>query len=121
MIGLSDEVGDVQSHDVMYDCQLLKSVPSADEVTSKFPNLECRPLQSNDYENGILTLLKQLTSVGSVSETEFRDRFNLMKNCKSTYYNTVIVDTEKSGQIIASATLIVEKKFIHNCANVSGN
>lgn len=117
VIGLSDEVGDVQSYDVMYDRQLLKSVPSADEVTSKFPNLECRPLQSNDYENGILALLKQLTFVGSVSETEFRDRFNLMKNCKSTYYNTVIIDTEKTGQIIASATLIVEKKFIHSCAN----
>ena len=107
------------SHDVMYDPQLLKSVPSADDVTSKFSTFECRPLQSNDYKHGFISLLKQLTSVGSVSESDFQDRFNLMKNCKGTYYNTVIVDRSKSDQIIASATLIVEKKFIHSCANVS--
>ena len=103
----------------MYDPQLLKSVPSADDVTSKFSTFECRPLQSNDYNHGFISLLKQLTSVGSVSESDFQDRFNLMKNCKGTYYNTVIVDRSKSDQIIASATLIVEKKFIHSCANVS--
>ena len=108
-----------RSHDVMYDPQLLKSVPSADDVTSKFSTFECRPLQSNDYKHGFISLLKQLTSVGSVSESDFQDRFNLMKNCKGTYHNTVIVDKSKSDQIIASATLIVEKKFIHSCANVS--
>lgn len=105
------------SHDVMYDPQLLKSLPSADDVTSKFSTFACRPLQSNDYNHGFISLLRQLTSVGSVSESDFQDRFNLMKNCKGTYYNTVIVDRAKSDQIIASSTLIVEKKFIHSCAN----
>ena len=115
----SKEAWSRSNHDVMYDPQLLKSVPSADDVTSKFSTFECRPLQSNDYKHGFISLLKQLTSVGSVSESNFQDRFNLMKNCKGTYYNTVIVDRSKSDQIIASATLIVEKKFIHSCANVS--
>ena len=41
-----------------------------------------------------------------------------MKNCQGTYYTTVIEDTETS-QIIGAATLIVERKFIHECATVS--
>jgi len=41
----------------------------------------------------------------------------LMKSCKATYYNTVIVDTT-SDRVIGAASLIVERKFIHKCANV---
>jgi hypothetical protein len=41
-----------------------------------------------------------------------------MKECPNTYYVTVIEDTATS-QIVASATLVVEQKFIHHCAMVS--
>jgi len=40
-----------------------------------------------------------------------------MKNTPSTYYVTVIEDTT-TGQVIGSATLVVEQKFIHDCAKV---
>lgn len=40
-----------------------------------------------------------------------------MKSCPSTYYVTVIEDTE-TGKIIGAATLFVEMKFIRNCATV---
>lgn len=103
------------SIEAMYDPQLLKFVPSVDEVTSKCSTLVCRPLQSDDYIRGFITLLGQLTNVGSVTESDFKKRFNSLKKCIDTYYNTVIVD-KVSDQIIGSATLIVEKKFIHNCA-----
>lgn len=105
------------SHDVMYDPEILKSVPSAVEVTAKYSNFVCRPLQSDDFSRGFISLLQQLTSVGSVGESDFKRRFQLLKKCQGTYYHTVIVDTEKSDQIIASASLVVEKKFIHDCAN----
>lgn len=36
------------------------------------------------------------------------------------YYVTVIEDTRKN-KIIGSATLVLEKKFIRNCAIVSGS
>lgn len=48
----------------------------------------------------------------------FAERFSDMKNCNGTYYTTVIVDTNKD-QIIGTASLIVEKKFIHECALVT--
>lgn len=41
-----------------------------------------------------------------------------MKNSNGSYFTTVIVDTEKD-EIIGSASLIIEKKFIHGCALVS--
>lgn len=40
-----------------------------------------------------------------------------MKATPNTYYIVVIEDLNK-GQVIGSATLLVEQKFIHNCAKV---
>ena len=45
-------------------------------------------------------------------------RYTTMKACPNTYYVTVIEDT-LTGQIVGSATLVVEQKFIHECALVS--
>lgn len=45
------------------------------------------------------------------------DRFSQMK-ANGDYYVTVIEDT-RTNTIIGSATLIVERKFIRNCALVS--
>ena len=41
-----------------------------------------------------------------------------MKSSNGTYYQTVLVEKSdnKSEQIIGSATLVIERKFIHNCA-----
>ncbi len=41
-----------------------------------------------------------------------------MKSANSTYYVTVIEDTE-TNQIIGAASLIFERKFIRECAAVS--
>ena len=43
-----------------------------------------------------------------------------LKSSNGTYYNTVIVDSN-TNQIIGAATLIKERKFIHQCANVRNN
>ncbi|GFR58481.1 glucosamine-6-phosphate N-acetyltransferase [Elysia marginata] len=77
-------------------------------------NLNLRPLCLEDYDRGYLQLLGQLTSVGDVTREQFEDRFNKMKACEDTYYVTVIEDTT-SNQVIGSATLVKEQKFIHHC------
>merc|ERR1711981_240452 len=105
----------VSVNDAIYDPALLKSLPSVVEVTAKNDNLLVRPLQADDFDRGFIDLLKQLTSVGEVTENDFRERFQEMKTCKGTYYNTVIVDTN-NDRVIGAASLIVERKFIHHCA-----
>lgn len=100
----------------LYDTNLLRELKSVNDITSKNANLIVRPLQSDDFNRGYLELLKQLTSVGDVTQAEFKERFLLMKSCQGTYYNTVIVDKE-TDRIIGAASLIVERKFIHHCAN----
>ncbi|CAG5127124.1 unnamed protein product [Candidula unifasciata] len=79
-------------------------------------NLQIRPLHLEDYDKGYLDLLKQLTTVGDVTREEFVDRFQKMKACPDTYYIVVIEDL-KSGQIIGSATLVKEQKFIHHLSS----
>nr|CAG4648943.1 EOG090X0FKI [Polyphemus pediculus] len=74
-----------------------------------------RPLYASDYNRGFLELLKELTEVGDITQKQFEDRFNLMKNCSNMYYCTVIVDVEKD-RIIGAATLLMELKFIRGCA-----
>jgi len=105
----------VSVNDAIYDPALLKTLPSVVEVTAKNDNLLVRPLQADDFDRGFIDLLKQLTSVGEVTENDFTERFQEMKACKGTYYNTVIVDTN-NDRVIGAASLIVERKFIHNCA-----
>ncbi|KAI4495860.1 hypothetical protein M0802_008266 [Mischocyttarus mexicanus] len=76
--------------------------------------LRLRPLTSTDYDKGFLELLAQLTEVGKVNKEQFLNRFQSMKNA-GIYYIIVIEDLSNT-KIVASATLISEQKFIHNCA-----
>ncbi|XP_017967414.1 probable glucosamine 6-phosphate N-acetyltransferase isoform X2 [Drosophila navojoa] len=76
--------------------------------------LQVRPLKDTDYDRGFLQLLSQLTNVGNITRTQFLTRFSQMK-ASGDYYVTVIEDTRK-GEIIGAASLIIERKFIHNCA-----
>ena len=47
----------------------------------------------------------------------FSERFQEMKACKSTYYTCVLEDVS-TNQIIGSATLVIEIKYIHSAAKV---
>ena len=45
------------------------------------------------------------------------ERFQAMKSCPNTYYVAVIEDIRKK-QVVGTATLVVEQKFIHSTATV---
>nr|CAG4652240.1 EOG090X0FKI [Triops cancriformis] len=78
-------------------------------------NLCIRPLHINDYEKGLLQILSQLTEVGDISREQFEAQFESMKSCPDTYYVTVLED-KNTHRIIGSATLLLERKFIRQCA-----
>ena len=83
-------------------------------------NLKLRWLEEGDFEKGYLTLLGQLTTVGSVSKEDFIKRFREMKSMPDTYSTAVIEDT-KRNTVIAAASLIVEKKFARSLGKVRSN
>jgi glucosamine-phosphate N-acetyltransferase len=78
-----------------------------------------RPLEPSDFSKGFLALLAKLTTVGNVSEEEFTRRFEEIFDTEkkgegqSSLY--IIAVIEDQGRIVATGTLLIEKKFIHNC------
>lgn len=81
---------------------------------SHVEGLLIRPLRAGDYDRGFLQLLTQLTEVGNINKEQFLNRFQQMKNTGSYY--VIVTEDITNGKIIATATLVVEQKFIHNCA-----
>ncbi|XP_053176873.1 glucosamine 6-phosphate N-acetyltransferase [Scomber japonicus] len=76
--------------------------------------LVLRPLCLADYSRGFFKVLSQLTQAGEVPQEQFTKKFEHMKKT-GDYYVVVVEDTELR-QIVATATLITEHKFIHSCA-----
>ncbi|XP_076234139.1 glucosamine 6-phosphate N-acetyltransferase [Calliopsis andreniformis] len=81
---------------------------------SQIDGLLIRPLKSGDYDRGFLQLLTQLSEVGNVNKEQFLNCFHMMKSTGSYYL--VVIEDVSTGKTIASATLVLEQKFIHNCA-----
>ncbi|XP_050526571.1 glucosamine 6-phosphate N-acetyltransferase [Daktulosphaira vitifoliae] len=73
-----------------------------------------RPLCQDDYKIDYIKLLSQLTSTGNVSYEMFNDTFSKMKNSDGMYYIIVIHDLH-CNRVVASGSLILERKFIHSC------
>lgn len=78
-------------------------------VTAAMPEgYSVRPLQRSDFTIGFLDVLRVLTEVGDVSQSEFEQRFDEMK-ARSGYHVLVILDG--SDKIVGTGALVVEKKL----------
>jgi glucosamine-phosphate N-acetyltransferase len=75
-----------------------------------------RKLKLSDYDIGYVELLSQLTEVGNISKEEFKNRFNEINDNK--YLHIYVICDEDKNELIASGTLYIEPKFIHNCSKV---
>ncbi|CAB0043713.1 unnamed protein product [Trichogramma brassicae] len=103
----------------LFDGVLLEKIRNESDIAS-YGSIRFRPLNSNDYDKGkliyltdnFLQLLSQLTEVGNVDKNQFLSRFHEMKSAGGHY----VIVAEEKNTIIASATLVTEQKFIHNCA-----
>ena len=95
------------------------ATPSHASTLSTTDPFQPRRLQRSDYHAGFLSLLSQLTDVGEVSEPLFNGRFDELSRVSDTQQVWVIEDAAK-GRVIATATLLIELKFIHGVSKVSG-
>ncbi|XP_053117059.1 glucosamine 6-phosphate N-acetyltransferase isoform X2 [Hemicordylus capensis] len=107
----------------MYDPHLLQELDWSQNTVTFSPaispanpgdGLVLRPLCEADINRGFFKVLGQLTETGVVSPEQFTNTFKLMKS-SGDYYVTVVEDTNL-GQIVATATLVIEHKFTHSCA-----
>ncbi|XP_054825846.1 glucosamine 6-phosphate N-acetyltransferase [Eublepharis macularius] len=107
----------------LYDPRLLReldwsqsSVTFSPAISPADPGdgLVLRPLCIGDINRGFLKVLGQLTETGVVNHEQFKKTFEHMKS-SGDYYVTVVEDTNL-GQIVATATLVIEHKFTHSCA-----
>ncbi|XP_033019190.1 glucosamine 6-phosphate N-acetyltransferase isoform X1 [Lacerta agilis] len=107
----------------LYDPHLLRELDWSQNTVTFSPaispaepgsGLVLRPLCIADINKGFLKVLGQLTETGIVSPEEFIKTFEHMKS-SGDYYITVVEDTIL-GEIVATATLVIEHKFTHSCA-----
>jgi len=101
----------------LYDPDLLDKFDLGERynILKQDPVLKVRPLCISDYSRGFLNLLKELTEVGDITQEQFEDQFASMRSSPGMYYCTVIVDQNKN-EIVGAATLLMERKFIRQCA-----
>ena len=69
-----------------------------------------RLIYKSDFDKDYVELLEQLTVVGEVTREQFNEFVE--KNGKNIFV------IEESNKIIATITLIIEEKLIHNCGKV---
>lgn len=107
----------------LFDPNLLSELDWSQKMVKFSPNISpmnpgdgliLRPLCTADFNRGFFKVLAQLTKVGEVEPELFIKKFDHMKQT-GDYYNVVVEDTHVN-QVIATATLIIEHKFIHSCA-----
>lgn len=82
-------------------------------------NYSIRRLQKSDYNNGVIELLGQLTSISKaqISQDKFDEYVdNLSRN--DNHFTMVVEDLKKGSKVIGTATLLVEPKLIHNISKV---
>jgi glucosamine-phosphate N-acetyltransferase len=75
-----------------------------------------RKLEKNDFENGYLKLLSQLTDIGNKNSSDYLKKIEeilLNKNIEIwILYDDII------NKLIGSGTIFIEPKLIHGCSNV---
>lgn len=73
-----------------------------------------RELKEDDFSNGFFETLSNLSKVGKISnETELSKEI-LKRINKDKNYRIVIAEDENNHQVVGTATLLIEQKFIHN-------
>jgi len=74
-----------------------------------------RAVQINDFYKDHIQLLNQLTTAPEISYSDYHNQLiNIIKQNGYIY----VIEDNKTNKIIASATLLIEYKLIHQCGKV---
>ncbi|KAK4272731.1 hypothetical protein QN277_021245 [Acacia crassicarpa] len=79
--------------------------------------LRVRKLEISDKGKGFIELLQQLGVCDSVSDNEFQNRFLELSSLGDDHVICVMED-ELCRRIIATGSVLIEKKFLRNCGKV---
>ncbi|OWZ75844.1 glucosamine 6-phosphate N-acetyltransferase [Cryptococcus neoformans Tu401-1] len=94
--------------DLLFDAELLPT-----SMRENLPNdINVRPLASTDLLRQHFELLSNLRPSPALAPSLYQAIFTHFKSCPLTYYTVVMVDT-KNDRLVASGTLIVERKHIN--------
>ncbi|KAJ4882740.1 Glucosamine 6-phosphate N-acetyltransferase [Raphanus sativus] len=81
------------------------------------PTFKIRRLEISDKRKGYMELLGQLTVAGPLTDDEFDRRFEEIRSYGDDHFICVIED-ESSGKIVATGSVMIEKKFLRSCGKV---
>ncbi len=73
-----------------------------------------RELKEEDFSNGFFETLSNLSKVGNIGNEIELAKEILKKINKDKNYRIVIAEDKNNHQVVGTATLLIEQKFIHN-------
>lgn len=79
---------------------------------------EIKNLDADDYSRGFLQLLEQLTIVDSDKISKQRFAEKLDKILGMGCHTILVIVNNQTNTVIATGTLVIEEKFIHNLGRV---
>jgi glucosamine-phosphate N-acetyltransferase len=72
-----------------------------------------RPLAAADHGAGFLDVLRELTTVGAITEPAFRERYDWMASRGGEYFVVVVEDAARppDARVVGTGALVVERKL----------
>ncbi|GAB7354890.1 hypothetical protein MBLNU459_g5528t1 [Dothideomycetes sp. NU459] len=92
-------------------------IPSSAQASSLPPGHTIRPLCRSDFTRGFLACLSDLTWIGKIDQQAFDERYEWMATKGKDWYYCIVIDD--GTRIVATATMITERKFIQNFTTVA--
>jgi|KBSMisStandDraft_5_1062788.scaffolds.fasta_scaffold1512368_1 glucosamine-phosphate N-acetyltransferase len=77
-----------------------------------------RELKEDDFSNGFFETLSNLTDVGKIRNDLKLAKEILKRIGNDRNYRIIIAEDKQNRQVIGTATLLIEQKFIHNGGKV---
>ena len=77
-----------------------------------------REIEENDLDNGFFETLSNLSTVGGIKTNEVLKKEIIKEIITNNDYIIIISEDTESREVIGTATLFIEQKFIHNGGKV---